>query len=375
MNKNDKPGQGNRTEKRICLVTAEAVRRGHPDKLCDQIADALLDAHLRQDPNSRVALEVMAAAGKISIAGEVTSRARLEFLRVVEGVLRDIGYRHEDLCQDGERLELEVSVHEQSPDIAFAVDGRYPDSDLGAGDQGILVGYATDETSSRMPRACVIAQKICRLLDEEAKRNPMLGVDGKAQVTLRYEGERVYAHTIVVSAQHSAGADERELRDLISQIVRSAVGRADMWTTESRLLVNPSGRFVLGGQAGGHRAERAQAGSGSVRPRRAHRRRRAVRQGRHQGGSLGRLRRAVDRPEPGRGAAVQALRSAAGVCDWSVPPGVRDRGQLRHLGVHQRRTVGASDAQLRPSPRRAHREAGAEETHLLPAGELRALRP
>lgn len=129
------------------------------------------------------------------------------------------------------------------------MDGRYPDSDLGAGDQGILVGYATNETFTKMPRACVIAQKICRLLDEEAKHNPMLGADGKAQVTLRYEGERVYVHTIVVSAQHTADADERKLRERIAQLVHLAVGRADMWTENSRMLVNPSGRFVLGGPA------------------------------------------------------------------------------------------------------------------------------
>ena len=232
------------------LVTAEAVRRGHPDKLCDQIADAILDAHLRYDPNARVAVEVMATAGNITVAGEVTSRASVNYEKIVFGVIRQIGYKWADLCEsENDELNIDVAVHEQSPDIAAAVDGQYPDSDQGAGDQGIMVGYATDESSAKMPRAFIIAQRICRLLDEEAEHTPWLGVDGKAQVSLKHEDDRVYVHTIVVSVQHAPNAPEDKLRELVNQVVHQAVGRADMWQPTSKLLVNPSGRFVLGGPA------------------------------------------------------------------------------------------------------------------------------
>ena len=232
------------------LVTAEAVRRGHPDKLCDQIADAILDAHLSYDPDARVAVEVMATAGQITIAGEVTSRANVNYEKIVLGVIQQIGYKWADLCEsEDDDLNIDVAVHDQSPDIAAAVSGCFPDSDQGAGDQGIMVGYATDETFAKMPRAVIIAQKICRLLDEEAARTPWLGVDGKAQVSLKYEGDKPYVHTIVVSVQHAPNAPEDKLRDLVTQVVYQAVGRADMWTASSRLLVNPSGRFVPGGPA------------------------------------------------------------------------------------------------------------------------------
>ena len=185
-------------DKQKRLVTAEAVRRGHPDKLCDQIADAILDAHLSYDSNARVAVEVMATAGSITVAGEVTSRADVNYEKTVLDVIQQIGYKWADLCEEEhDDLDIHIAVHEQSPDIAAAVDGRHPDSDLGAGDQGIMVGYATNETFSMMPRAFVIAQHICRLLDEEAAHTPWLGVDGKAQVSLEYEGDRVTVHDTI----------------------------------------------------------------------------------------------------------------------------------------------------------------------------------
>ena len=118
-----------------------------------------------------------------------------------------------------DELDIQVAVHEQSTDIAAAVDGRFPDSTLGAGDQGIMYGYATDETMSRMPRAFLIAQKICMLLDEEAAHTPWLGVDGKAQVSLKYEGDHVHVHTIMVSVQHAPNAPEDRLRNLVTQLV------------------------------------------------------------------------------------------------------------------------------------------------------------
>lgn len=159
-------------------------------------------------------------------------------------------YRRADLCEeDTDSLDIYFNIHDQSPDIAAAVDGRYSDSDQGAGDQGIMVGYATDETGEKMPMAFIIAQRICSLLDEEAAHTLWLGADGKAQVSLKYEDDRVYVHTIVVSVQHAPNAPEDKLRELVTQAVYQAVGRADMWQPTSKLLVNPSGRFVLGGPA------------------------------------------------------------------------------------------------------------------------------
>ena len=237
-------------DKQTRLVTAEAVRRGHPDKFCDQIADAIVDAHLSYDPNARVAVEVMATAGNIAIAGEITSRAEVDYCKIVDSVIRQVGYRHADLCgEESDSLDIYVNIHDESPDIAAAVDGRYPDSDQGAGDQGIMVGYATNETYAKMPREFVIAQRICRLLDEEATHTPWLGADGKTQVSLEYRGDRVTIHTIVVSVQHAPNAPEDKLRELVTQVVYRAVGRTDMWLPTSKLLVNPSGRFVLGGPA------------------------------------------------------------------------------------------------------------------------------
>lgn len=236
------------TAKNVHIETAEAVRAGHPDKLCDQIADALLDEYLRGDPSSRVALEVMATENLITIGGEVTSNADVDYSEVVNEVIRSIGYKHDDLVShSSENMMLRAIVKQQSPDIAQAVDDHY--MDLGAGDQGVMVGYATNETASMMPRAYTIAQRICRLLDEEAKVNPMFGVDGKAQVSLIYEGDEVFVHTIVVSVQHAANAGEEKLRGKVTELVKLAAGRADMWRDEAKLLINPSGRFVVGGLA------------------------------------------------------------------------------------------------------------------------------
>ena len=176
-------------EKNIRLVTAESVRTGHPDKFCDQVADAILDAHLRQDPNARVAVEVFATAGKIVVGGEVTSKAEVDSRRIVAGVIDRIGYTMSDLCGDPHGLlALETRIHEQSPDISAAV-GKAELSageTLGAGDQGIMVGYATNETEEYLPLPVMLAHRICRRLDELKPTTPWLGADGKAQVTVAY---------------------------------------------------------------------------------------------------------------------------------------------------------------------------------------------
>ena len=231
------------TNRNCRFVTAEAVRAGHPDKFCDQLADRLLDEHLRGDPDTRAAIEVMAAGGKILVAGEVTSKASVDVERVLKQLCAEVGYTMDELSTDGS-LSLEVRLNSQSPDIAQAVGEG---DKLGAGDQGIMVGYATDETPERMPLPVLLAQKLCRKLDES--RLPRLKPDGKAQVTVLYQDDVPVAVTaIVVSVQHEKDAEIETIRREIKEITRKVIPEKYL-RPGTRLLINPSGRFVLGGPA------------------------------------------------------------------------------------------------------------------------------
>ena len=225
------------------LVTAEAVRVGHPDKFCDQLADRLLDEHLKGDPNTRAAIEVMAAYGKILVAGEVTTEASVDVERVLKQLCAEVGYTMDELSTDGS-LSLEVRLNSQSPDIAQAVGEG---DRLSTGDQGIMAGYATDETPERMPLPVVLAQKLCRGLDEG--RIPWLKPDGKAQVTVLYQDDVPVAVTaIVVSVQHEKDAEIETIRRGIKEVIRKVIPEKHL-RPGTRLLINPSGRFVLGGPA------------------------------------------------------------------------------------------------------------------------------
>ena len=226
------------------LVTAEAVRAGHPDKFCDQLADRLLDEHLKGDPNTRAAIEVMAADGKVLVAGEVTTEASVDVERVLKQLCAEVGYTMDELSTDGS-LSLEVRLNSQSPDIAQAVGEG---DKLGAGDQGIMAGYATDETPERMPLPVVLAQKLCRGLDES--RIPWLKPDGKAQVTVLYQDDApVAVSAIVVSVQHDADVSVETIRKTVKEEVIRKVIPEKYLRPGTRLLINPSGRFVLGGPA------------------------------------------------------------------------------------------------------------------------------
>ena len=234
-------------EKNIRLVTAESVRAGHPDKFCDQVADAILDAHLRQDPNARVAVEVFATAGKIVVGGEVTSKAEVDCSRIVADTIDRIGYAMGDLCEDPyDQMELEIRIHDQSPDISAAVGA----ANLGAGDQGIVVGYATNETDEYLPLPVVLAHRICKRLDELKPENPWMGADGKAQVTVAYENDVPVAVTaVVVSLQHNAEIDHKGIRRFIGKEVLGKVLPRELLKEDTRILINPSGKFALGGPA------------------------------------------------------------------------------------------------------------------------------
>ncbi len=225
------------------FVTAEAVRAGHPDKFCDQLADRLLDECLRADPNTRAAIEVMAADGKVLVAGEITTEASVDVERTLKQLCTEVGYTMDELSTDGS-LSLEGRLNQQSPDIAQAVGEG---DKLGAGDQGIMVGYATDETPERMTLPVLLAQKLCRRLDES--RIPWLKPDGKAQVTVLYQDDTPVAVTaIVVSVQHEKSVGIETIRREIKEIIRKVIPEKYL-RPDTRLLINPSGRFVLGGPA------------------------------------------------------------------------------------------------------------------------------
>ena len=235
-------------EKNIRLVTAESVRAGHPDKFCDQIADAILDAHLAHDPAARVAVEVFATEGKMIIGGEITSNAQVDCGEIIAEVINRIGYNMRDLSDDPKgELKLEVRIHKQSPDIAAAVDKK---QNIGAGDQGIMVGYATDETHECMPLPVMLAHRICRRLDELKPRCPWMGADGKAQVTVAYENDKPVAiAALVISLQHGAEIDRKSIKRFIGKEVLSRVIPNELLKADTKILINPSGSFVLGGPA------------------------------------------------------------------------------------------------------------------------------
>ena len=235
-------------EKNIRLVTAESVRAGHPDKFCDQIADAILDAHLAHDPAARVAVEVFATEGKMIIGGEITSNAQVDCGEIIAEVINRIGYNMRDLSDDPKgELKLEVRIHKQSPDIAAAVDKK---QNIGAGDQGIMVGYATDETHECMPLPVMLAHRICRRLDELKPRCPWMGADGKAQVTVAYENDKPVAiAALVISLQHGAEIDRKSIKRFIGKEVLSRVIPSELLKAGTKILINPSGSFVFGGPA------------------------------------------------------------------------------------------------------------------------------
>ena len=234
-------------ERNIRLVTAESVRAGHPDKFCDQIADSILDAHLAQDPYARVAVEVFATNGKVIIGGEVSSRAKVDCGEIVADAIDRIGYTMRDLCANPKKeFKLEIRLHRQSPDIAAAVDQKV----MGASDQGIAVGYATDETPEYLPLPVVLAHRICRTLDEPRPNCAWMGADGKAQVTVAYENDKpVAVAALVVSIQHGREIERSSIVRFVEDEVLEKAIPLELLKEDSHILINPSGAFVRGGPA------------------------------------------------------------------------------------------------------------------------------
>lgn len=241
------------------LFTSESVSEGHPDKVSDQISDAILDAMLAQDPESRVACETLVTTGQVVVAGEVTTKAYVEIPDVVREVIRKIGYNHADYRFDADSCGVMVSLHSQSPDIAMGVD-EGEGKDQGAGDQGMMFGYASKETPEYMPMALAfshrLVKELAKIRKEESHLMPYLRPDSKAQVTIEYndEGKPARVHTIVVSTQHDDFDQEKamlqKINDDIKSILIPRVIPAELLDGNTKYHINPTGKFVIGGPHG-----------------------------------------------------------------------------------------------------------------------------
>jgi S-adenosylmethionine synthetase len=242
--------------------TSESVTEGHPDKICDQISDTILDAMLEQDPEARVALETLVTTGLVHIAGEVTTSSYVEIPQLVRQKILDIGYTSSDIGFDGNSCGVSVSIGAQSPDIAGGVDdalesraGEHDEiSKLGAGDQGIMFGYATNETDTLMPAPILLSHRIAENLSRVRREldNGILRPDGKTQVSIDYDGNiPVAINTVVLSTQHHPDVTQDDLANLVlEKVISPVLAQSKLDTSNVRYIINPSGRFVIGGPQG-----------------------------------------------------------------------------------------------------------------------------
>ena len=234
------------------ILTSESVTCGHPDKVCDQISDAILDAILAQDPEAHVACEVTAWTDNVNIMGEVTAAAHPDYEAIARRVIRDIGYDKPGVGFDAGSCRIHVNLHTQSPDIAQGVDHKAQE-DTGAGDQGMMFGYACRETEDLMPLPITLAVRLAKRLEQVRREGvlPWLLPDGKSQVSVEYEdGKPVRIATVVISAQHSASVPTETLREAVRREVIDPVLPKELVDDETAYFINPTGRFVIGGPAG-----------------------------------------------------------------------------------------------------------------------------
>src|SRR5580704_11486228 len=239
------------------IFSSESVGEGHPDKVCDTISDAVLDACLAQDPNSRVACETYAKSNIVVVGGEITTKAAVPYNEIVRGAIREIGYVNDDDVFHADRVFIMNVITAQSPDIAQGVDAKAADgkdtAEQGAGDQGLMFGFACDETPELMPAPIMFAHRLGRELNRVRKAGKVawLRPDSKTQVSVQYEnGRPVRVVNVVVSTQHSADVKHKEIKDFIIKEIIQKVLPAAMLDKKTQFLINPTGRFVIGGPQG-----------------------------------------------------------------------------------------------------------------------------
>jgi len=250
------------SESKSFLLTSESVTEGHPDKVCDQVSDAVLDGMLAQDPHARVACETAITKGLCVVIGEVTTHAELDIQRTIRGTIGEIGYNNEEIGFDADHALIQVYLKEQSPDIAASVnhsleerEGTLADDPFelqGAGDQGMMIGFACNETPELMPLTISLAHRLARRLAQARKDRslPFLRPDGKTQVTVEYErGRPKRIEAIVVSSHHAASVTQKELAEGVRELVINPVLEGLVVDRETKIMVNPSGHFLLGGPA------------------------------------------------------------------------------------------------------------------------------
>ena len=235
------------------IFTSESVSEGHPDKVCDQISDAILDAYLEHDPNSRVACETLIKNNTVIVAGEITSESSPDIEPIIRQTINEIGYDNDELGFNGSNCEIQNHISKQSPDIAQGVnEGEGEDLNQGAGDQGLMFGYATNETEELMPLPILLAHKLTKKLTDVRKSNELTWVrpDGKSQVSVRYEDNKPQGiEAIVVSTQHSPEVTNDEITSqLIEHVIKPVCG--NLWNDNIKIHVNPTGKFEIGGPHG-----------------------------------------------------------------------------------------------------------------------------
>lgn len=238
---------------KITYITSESVTEGHPDKVCDQISDGILDELFKQDPQSRVAVETLTTTGSVHVSGEVTTKGYVDVQKVVRGVLKEIGYTDPKFGIDCDDAGVWVAIHEQSPDISQGVsEGEGEDKEQGAGDQGMMYGFACNETEELMPLPITLAHKLTRRLAYVRKEGiiPHLGPDGKSQVSIEYDGATPKKATaIVIAQQHKEEISEQELKEKIVEHVITPICK-DYIDEKTKILINATGLFVVGGPEG-----------------------------------------------------------------------------------------------------------------------------